>query len=345
MFIKQFFSQQGFSLVQGMVVAGVVAGSSLVATRLLQDQKLAQRAAETRDQVDQVHKIVYSTLQDKAHCAQTFNGAAGTTLITGTNPASPVIVNLNGIYTEGSATPIIGVFDNTLARTYANGHVIVTAIRAEYPIYNAGGTVLRPGFGRLRVSYQRLSASGDINKRSHGSGYGAKDITKTVLIRVQRSGAVFNSCYSVIDNTNGICSLGATFVNEADCVTAGGTWTAAAGETGNIDLIKKFCEELNSQGANLGGGGTTTSMFDWDEATSTCKPRNNVCTGAGQVNMGINSMGQAVCKNLLEVLDLNNVIDNTGAGSCPPGSLNPRLEIFTISTPNGPAERVRIRCN
>src|SRR5665648_863260 len=100
--MKNLFSNSnGFSLIQGMIIAAVVAGSALVATRLLGDQKLAQKGAETRDLVEELHNTLFTVLQGRENCRSTMvaNGLQGTL------GASVTSHNLTTINTHNSTPP------------------------------------------------------------------------------------------------------------------------------------------------------------------------------------------------------------------------------------------------
>lgn len=286
--MKIFMSQSGFSLVQGMMLAGVVAGSSLVATKLMSDQKLSQKSAETRDQVEQLHKMVYSTLQDKDSCSRTmFDGNF--------TPGAWTLGKVASDWTlKPSITQIVGKTGVPVAvsgNAYMNNNVMLNSIAFVYD--NAA-----LGKGTLTFRYQRMNqnAAGTVRLKN---GYGAKDIQKKVVIRIQRDPMLgtpanrpFTGCYTVTSDSDG-----------------------ANGEDGNEDLNKTMCLQLNSQG-NAGAG---QSFFDWDDATSTCKPRDNTCKQQGYVNTGINSNGQAECRPIQDWMDTSNVIDQNSVQACPAG--------------------------
>ena len=65
-------NSSGFSMVQGLIIAGIIAGSSLVTTQLMNDQKKAQKTAEVKDKLEEFHQTLYSTLQHKQNCKPMF---------------------------------------------------------------------------------------------------------------------------------------------------------------------------------------------------------------------------------------------------------------------------------
>jgi hypothetical protein len=123
-------------------------------------------------------------------------------------------------------------------------------------------------------------------------GYGAKDIAKSMRIRVQKepSSLTFSACYAVM-------LTGKTTVNGM-----------ASNETGN-DISKTLCMQMNTD--------VTKPAFTWDEQLSICKP-NSVCA-TGTVFTGIDSTGSVKCRTIESWTDMNELIDSTAPATCPPG--------------------------
>jgi hypothetical protein len=268
---KFLMNQLGFSLVQGMIIAGVVAASSLVATRLLTDQKLAQKGAETRDQIDDLHNIIYSVLQSRLDCRETMvvNGLQG--LLGASTTAHP----LNSI----SSTDAVLYVANGI---YMNNNVRIASILLNAPS-------VADGTRRLDITYARLNAGAADRTKS---GYGAKDIRKSITLRIQKEPATgaFSACYAITDD-------------KANAMNA-----TTSSELGN-DLSRDMCFEMN------GGGGQT--VFTWDEANSICRP--SAACPANQIYTGFDSVGAVKCRDIRAWMDFNSIIGPPPA-SCPPGS-------------------------
>ena len=284
--IRIFNSQRGFSLIQGMILAAVLAGTSLITTKLLTAQKLAQKGAESRDQVNELHRLAYSILQDKEHCRATLIGIAASlqdpskTLASNSHPALTNILTSTG-------DQILKVYAAT-GDTYMNGNITVSAINVSYPIgQTAAPATLRPGFARLRINYKRFDS--DVTRTKNG--FGGKDISKTILLRIQRSTTApnaFESCYAVTDA-------------DADSL-----------EDGNNDLNKEMCEDLG--------------IFSWNEANSKCELRDLECSAPGTIYTGISSTGDALCMPLQEWINFGEIFEPSPT-PCPVGS-PVRLEII-----------------
>lgn len=299
-----FKSQNGFSLVQGMIVASVLAGSGLVANKLLSEQKLAQKSAETRDQIDDLHNLVYSALQNRENCEATVTGLnLGPALVSGMNP---VIPEVRTFIPPSSFNTLVRVHGGNPDNVYMNGNVIIESMQVVYP-------TAEQGVARIDIGYERLSS--DASKRTK-TGYGAKDIKKSVKIRVQRNVLStdpvkpFKSCYAVTDLKN-----------------------TGSSETGN-DISKQLCLEMNN---NVTGDGQTAgvAMFVWDEANSTCIP--NAKCPDHMIYTGVDSTGDVKCRLLSEWADFGTMIQPT-SGTCGPNT-QARLEVTQTSP-----VKFRIRC-
>lgn len=180
---------------------------------------MAAKGAETRDQIEQLHDIIYSTLQSKEHCTATMAGNG-----------------LTGNFTPGASFPLpdvrtsagtvqAAVHSNNPNNVYINGNVIVKSMQIAYSA-NANNDSL----ATLTIVYERLN-SGDANKRTK-AGYGVKEVKKTVTLRVQRDPnagySSFIACYALTNAKDGNSS-----------------------EDGN-DLSQQFCNELNGGKYNTG---------------------------------------------------------------------------------------------
>ena len=302
------FNQSGLSMVQGLVVGAVMAGSSLVATRLIQDQKKLMKATETRGQIEQLHQMIYTTLQNREHCMQTLANNSITSAAVGNAPRT-----VSAIWSKvnTSVTPAQRVFEvndgSTMAmdKIYMNGNISIKSMSFVVPQASdpAGQNVITYP-SRLRVTYSRMESK-NANLRTK-EGYGAKLITKDIAIVLQRNTTSGNidGCYAVQlgDTTNGVTV------------------------EGNNNLNQEFC-------SNLGKGG---SLYIWDSQANKCILKNNVCPDK-YVFAGINSTGNAMCYPLNNYL--NHMIDTSTISNCNTSSGG------TVALTTDSLGRVKITCN
>lgn len=250
-------------MVQGMVISAVLAGSALMATRMMSTQKLALKTAETKDQIGELHKMIFGILANREHCLMTFG-----TVSLGANAN----ISINEIRSKSDTSDYVAVFqtknDTTwdTNRTYMNNNVRINSMilqvnKAEIDLGNPQ---------TFKVNYTRFE--NDSYSRT-GKGFGGKSITKTMSIIFQRDNAasyVPTGCYAIQTGT------------ESDT------------GTGNEDLNKEFC-------TNLGDGAAGNSLYTWDDVTNTCTLKHNVC-GDKEVFEGISSTGSAICRPFADYL-------------------------------------------
>lgn len=203
-----FKNQGGFSIVQGLLLAGLLSGTALVTSQLVSDQKKAAEAVESKDAVDELSKIVYSFLQNQEHCRATLtnNGAAITALpMNNKREINAIYVaNVNTTDTSFTANPIFVKNQNYFGNAFK--------IREMFVDYSGG---LNPA--KLEIHITRHN----VNDRT-GKGLGGKDLKKIFPIVIKTNNLYqFDSCYAVKEEVSG------------------------TGEGGNLALAKELCDSLS----------------------------------------------------------------------------------------------------
>lgn len=295
-------------MVQGLVVSGVLAGSALISTQLIKDQKKLSKGVETRDQIEQLHRMVYATFQNREHCMATLAGAGITTATLG--GADRTINQIFSKTAAASTQEAFRTFNGTPGTIYMNGNVNIQSMRMIFPKATdpAGQNVITYP-SKIRVEYARLEGKTDPTKRTK-DGYGAKRVAKDIPIMLQRNPSTnaIDGCYAV--------QLGET-IN---------------GQTleGNNNLNQEFC-------SNLGSGG---SLYVWDSAANKCVLKNNVCPDKF-IFGGIASNGNALCYEFTNYMD--SLVDTSVAASCSTTSgatvsltTGPDGKVRITCTPTGP---------
>lgn len=272
-------------MVQGLIMGSMLAGTALVSTRLIQDQKKLQKTAESRDQIEQLHRLIYATVQNREHCRATLSTAGISTVTLGGSQAVNSIINKTA---SGSSQAIFEIHDGSmnLNKIYMNGNVVIQSMRFVAPTASDPNGLSYPS--KLRIEYSRMEST-DATKRTR-VGFGAKRVKKDIPLILQMSSvtsttATIDGCYAVQlgDTTNGI-------TNE-----------------GNNNLNQEFCSKL----------GTNGSLYVWDSTANKCVLKNNVCPDK-YVFAGIGSTGTAICYPLTDYL--SNMVDTTSTVSCPSGA-------------------------
>lgn len=265
------FSEAGFSLVQGMILAALLAGTALVATRLLSDQKMALKSMETRDQIEDLHNIIYATLQTRENCEATFVANYSPNIMTALSGTPPIVLNeIRSRIDAATSVVVARTFNGTLntteagRNTYMNGNVLIQSMNMTYDPSISTAT--------LSITYERLSD--DANKRTK-VGYGAKTIRKEITVRVQRDPfnlptKPFVSCYAMTLGNN---------INE------------------------QFCDDMRNEAS------PEQDLFVWDPTTNTCYP--NARCNDHMIYQGFEADGDVICKPLSAVINWNTVYTGT----------------------------------
>jgi hypothetical protein len=319
-------NSHGFSMIQGMMVAAVLAGSSLVATKLLSEQKKIQRTTESRDQVQELHEKIYSIMQNRDNCFSTV--LAGNTIdsVTAQVNGSSVFARTEIISPSPSAGGKFVHFEtfkpaNPVNTTYMNNSVTIESIQFK-------AIPTQPGDKEMVITYERLNEK-DSGRRTK-SGFGGKRISKTIMIKVQLNrfdNMRFQSCYAFAPSKVDLTETGQKSL-----------------EQGTDDLMKELCiqlsDNINSNGDIVDGSSpnvkqTGRSLFVWDDATNTCIP--NAKCPDHMIFTGIDSTGRVKCREPADWIDYGSIIGPT-QGDCTPPK-NVRLRVIN---PN--PLRVSIEC-
>ena len=184
-------------MIQGMVIAGLVAGSALVTARLLVDQKLIQKGAESRDQIEDMNQVVFNILQEKDACSKTIKE---NNLLTSFSESGSYV--MNGIWSKESL-----VFSS-------GGRYLAENVVIESMSLVTSSTL---GTAKLYLVYEILNE--DLRTKR---GVAARKLRKLIELRVQKktSDGSFSSCYAYklgeADEMNATTSLesGSDFAKE-----------------------------------------------------------------------------------------------------------------------------------
>ena len=161
--MRKFLNQQGFSIIQAMIFAGIMAAGALVMTRTITDLKLTQKWGETRDDLEAFHSSLVSALQDSAHCTATH-----TYNVTGPPAQKQIRLSSGDVLAQEG-------------QIYMSGSIRIDAITTA---------VATSPNGSISVRYSRLKSDQRLKE-----GFGGKDIIKTMPINFITIGGVFSRCY------------------------------------------------------------------------------------------------------------------------------------------------------
>lgn len=157
---KNLLGKAGFSLIQSMFLAALVAGMALVGTKVVTDLKVTTKSAQTRDDLEAFHEMITSVLLDVANCKVSYpqlllpSGSRRILLADGTE-----LVKEGGVYVNKSLKVESMVLDSASAN---------------------------PG---LTIQYSRLKLGTTI------AGIGAKDLKKFIPLSFVKKNGILDRCY------------------------------------------------------------------------------------------------------------------------------------------------------
>jgi hypothetical protein len=277
-----FNNQLGFSLIQGMIIAAVVAGSALVTTRMLTDQKLVQKGSETRDQIEDLNNVIYSVLQSRLNCEQTMV-ANGLQLTLKTSVVDHPLASIN-------------TKDAIVAQTssfYMNNNVQIDSMVLKAPV---------GGVRNLEITYERLNSA----ERTK-VGYGAKSIKKIISLRIQKepSNGDFSSCYAITapkTNLNGTASreigndISKQICEEMNVPTPAGSQTVFIWDEANSICRPNAACPANQIYTGFDNTGTVKcrNIEDWMDFNDIIDPTAPVCAPGTTVRFQIDTVSKVV---------------------------------------------------
>lgn len=212
--LKQ-LGMKGISLVQILLLGSAVAGSALLVTRLSLTEKEVQKESQVKFDIDQLHDLIFATLQNREHCTETFSRRASD-------------VGLNAIFLSGGKE-LFKVYKNSSV-TYINGNVAIEAMEL------AGGLSQKV----LKISYKRFRGNQDEQN---------KTITRRVLLKIQHDPEnpdQFLGCYAFQKYNDDDGSMGNENIDRDVCLGLGQmvTWDS----TNNVCKIKpNICPSQDSK--------------------------------------------------------------------------------------------------
>lgn len=280
-FEKLFKNSNGFSLMEIMVAAGLLAVISVAVMQMNKTMSRGQATAEVKMEAIEIKRQVITTLSDKRACEHTLKGRnLGDTI--------DVIKNSNNV----------DLFK--VGNKYGNRALELAEIRIE----DDGdlGSGMRQG--KLYVKFNSLKKA----------AYGGSEKSFETLIQVKAAGptAIIDECF---EDSTGVIST----ANETTCLAIGGVWDSATSTCTISHFVKKSGDtmtgalttpQLNTDNATINGPATATTVTTTDKITapqfcsgSNCKAINELALAnqscpAGQVSHGVKADGTLDCKAL-----------------------------------------------
>lgn len=181
--ISRNWSQAGFSIIQGMMMAAGLAGMALVGTQLITQEKDALKDIETRDNIEQINTMIFSILQNRDHCLATFVSNGNSHI----NLAPNQTKNFTTINLQNGGSPAF-----TVGTRYLNNSVLLNGMRLQLP-----ADLSQPG--TLTLDYVRQEGT--------RKGIGGENIRKVMGIVLQRSTPTnLTACSSTLADNSGVAT-------------------------------------------------------------------------------------------------------------------------------------------
>jgi hypothetical protein len=339
MFKRLLRSQTGFSIIQGMMLAAAVAGMAYVGTKLTTDQKLAQKGAESKGRVEQLHSMIYSIMQNKVHCTETFKqngitpianecyagtpsplgshgacfdlgGSPGAThppgdgpCADGTQPPDTICIKHTGDALPSGpcdwTTMCHGLGDQTLGTT--NPMTSIWTASNTSPVFRINANA---GTSNYDPALLYMNNSVSINNMN------------VIISGDPAQHADFELVYGKIDSKDLGSRTGKGFGGKAtrkviklkiqrDVKTNLFESCYAVDEVENQNMVKDFCEGLGAD-----NNPATPNLFEWDATHQKCVLKDTQCP-SGQIFTGFDSNGQRLCYAIQNWMNFNDLIDST----------------------------------
>lgn len=192
--MKRFLSDQGFSLIQVLLLSGALSATALVAIQTFRQQSQDLKEADVKDKVEQVHNMVYSILQNRNHCLKTIADSTPGGLNLTPNSSR----NLTAISLAGSTDK---AFEVGTGKRYLTGSVSIDRMELALPPDLKDLATLTIDYGR------------------HGNKRDTTDtIRRTIKLSLSRSSPILLSSCTSITATNGdIGELGNENLSRSMC--------------------------------------------------------------------------------------------------------------------------------
>jgi hypothetical protein len=334
---KLLHNQAGFSLIQAMILATAVAGMAYVGTKMTTDQKMLQRTADSNSRVDQLHKIIYSVLQNKANCERTFSqnginpvayacnasalaaqsacmalgGAPGAQHFNGEGPCYDPP---SGPGPDTICLPYIEA-PSTSCKSYMLCHGIQSLIGTKNFLNGVWSSDSAAALFKINTNIGTMAFDPNLVYMNNSVSIVSMDLTYPADLTT--SDATLKILYGKLDSNDMGSRSGKGFGGnriakdisikiQRNPFTKGYDSCYAVTGASNDTLNQDFCEQLGVTGA------AGDKLFTWDADTNTCKL--NLKCANDEVFTGWDSNGNKLCKKLASQMDLNSLL--AGGLSC-----------------------------
>ncbi len=266
-------SQKGFSITEILIAMSITGGLSLVTANLLSQQSEDQRWLKTVAEVENSFALAKTFLSDRENCRSVFAGVS----------ASDGWVNMADIKVPVKSSYTTTGTGTSRAGTYGQYQVLFQS-STSYPMFDVATISVRiPGVASPSITTQAMGRF-QINfvvetRRVSTISWGQSNVEASKKRLIRKMMPI-------------IFTLNAAKTQITDCV-------AAQTDT-NLAAKEKVCKSL---------GGAA----DWNSLLQKCDLKTTMNCPTGQVPTSLTSLGQAICRPVEQVIQLNTIFDETAS--------------------------------
>jgi len=301
--LKHLTGKAGFSLIQSLFLAALVAGMALVGTKVITDMKTTAKSSQTRDDLEAFHEMIVSALLDVANCKVSYISlnlpsgsrridlADGTVLVEEGKTYVNNSIKLNGmrLQTEtGNNCPymdssIFG-FRQYMCDTYGGGGTVGAIHPVSDPSSPCALGTQPPDTACLLYHNPYIVGGCNEYLMCHGSSTPGKlpaDNEPGLTLMYSKThkatiGAKQIKKFIPITFIKKGVTIDRCFVDQSQFTST---------------MVKEFCTGLG------------TNFMTWDATTNSCVMNNHTCGAVTDtIFLGIDNTGKEICKKFHEAV-------------------------------------------
>jgi hypothetical protein len=337
--LKNLPLQAGFSLIQSMFLASLVAGMALVGTKMVNDMKTTAKNTQSRDDLETFHEMIISSLLDVSNCKASLNSltlpsgskriylADGTVLVEEGQTYVNNSIKLNGMSLQTETGTNCPFFDIShfgghqyMCDTYGGGGTVGAMHPVSDPYSPCALGIQPPDTACLLIRNPIVGVGCSEYVMCHGSSTPGKlpadnEPGLTLLYSKTHKGTIGAKQIKKF--------IPMTFIKEGANIDR-----CFADQTlMTTSMVKDFCIGLGS------------NFMTWDSVTNTCVMNNHTCGAVTDtIFLGIDSTGKEICKKFHEAVTPGDVFTLESLNYC----TNRQTLSLAIDPTTG---KIRLNCN
>jgi type II secretory pathway pseudopilin PulG len=315
--------QSGFSLVEALVGAGLIAGIALMAANLFSQQSSNVKLVETQEKLNAYHSNLRKMMTDENNCNATFASTSPVTSI-----PLPATFAFKSCCPQGSVNCAINPGDEEKCASPRGNAVAINSADTKVLLSTASPNNFTDGTRKIRlkeVRYYDPSTRTYVNSLTASTTSPGPNKDKLYELHMD---------YGLEHIKGGVGTVRKVIPLSLRFNQSGQFRGCSTERSASTDMTRKaMCESLNDVDGNV-------DLVRWVEDASgvgSCvsQPRRQECP-AGTVMSGINSSGNTICANILENVHTQDVIGSSGGNVCASGTTIRFVKV---------GNKIRLECN